>query len=360
MLNTTREILTKEKIEGLLLSSSANIAYLTNYFGFSDTEREAYLLITIKQNYLFTDGRYIQAVRHLQDVSLQEIRSDAPFTKLLKGLIQTQALKIIGIEEQDLRVKEYLAIKKLVTEIKPLSLRTLRMIKVPQEIDFIQKACEIADTAFATVLKKIREGMTEKEIGNLIAFEIKKQHAEISFRPIVAFNEHAAIPHHLTSERKLTAGSLILMDFGAQHKGYCSDMTRTIFFGTPTDEQKKVFQTVFTAQQKAVEYLNNELKDRKFGNASGADKISREYIQSQGYPTIPHSLGHGIGIQVHEAPTLSPKSKDELTEGMVFSIEPGIYLPEKYGVRIEDLFAIQNSTLVQLTKSSSKLHVVSD
>lgn len=397
-------LLTKNGIDALLISSTANIAYLTNYFGFSDTEREAYILITKKQNYLFTDGRYIEAVRRLQDFLLQEITSKLPFIKLLKALMQTHAFKTLGIEEQDLRVKEYLMIKKLPTAIKPLSLRALRMIKTSEEIELIKRACEIADTTYTTVLKTVKEGMTEKEIGNLIESEIKKQKADISFRPIVAFNEHAATPHHLTDDRKLTAGSIILMDFGAQYKGYYSDMTRTIFFGKPPEEQKNVYQVVLTAQEKAVEYLNHELRSMNYDDnfitysssersesrsnnetikqssnssrwsssreisrdsnnksvALNVDKVAREHIISQGYPTIPHSLGHGIGIQVHEAPTLSPTSKDELAEGMVFSIEPGIYLPGKFGVRIEDLFAIQNGTLVQLTKSPSKLHVVSD
>ncbi len=360
MLETTRELLKQEKIDGLLLSSSANIAYLTNYFGFSDTEREAYVLITEKQNYLFTDRRYTEAVRYLQDISLQEITSDTPFKKLLKDLLQTHSLKVIGIEEQDLRVKEYLAIKKLPVTIKPITLRTLRIKKTTEEIALIQKACNIGDKALVSVLKTIKEGMTEKEIGNLLEFEIKQQDAGTSFRPIVAFNEHAAIPHHLTSDRRLKKNDLILIDFGAQYKGYCSDMTRTVFFGNPTTAQEKVYQTVLTAQQQAVTYLQNELRNKDSGSAAHADKISREYIESQGYPTIPHSLGHGIGIQVHEAPTLSPKSKDDLTEGMVFSIEPGIYLPGKFGIRIEDLFAIQNKTVVQLTNSSSTLHVVNE
>ena len=141
---------------------------------------------------------------------------------------------------------------------------------------------------------------------------------------------------------------------GIKYENYCSDMTRTIFIGQPTDEQKKIYQTVLTSQELAIEQFNNETmkqKEIKQIHANEIDKVASDFITSRGFPSIPHSLGHGIGLEVHEAPHLSPKSKEILTNGMVFSIEPGIYLPDNMGVRIEDLFTIQNNELTQLTKS---------
>ena len=188
---------------------------------------------------------------------------------------------------------------------------------------------------------------------------IKKHGAELSFPSIVAFGKNSSVPHHQTGNTKLTERiKLILLDFGVKYENYCSDMTRTIFFGKPSEKQKKIFEVVLEAQQKAANFLGSAIKFGKKVSASEVDKAARDYIISKGYLTIPHSLGHGIGLEVHEHPSLSPRSKDTLKEGMVFSIEPGIYLPNFGGVRVEDLFVIQKNTLNQLTLSSKKLTVV--
>lgn len=147
-----------------------------------------------------------------------------------------------------------------------------------------------------------------------------------------------------------------MFDFGVKYNNYCSDMTRTIFFGKATAEQKKMYEIVLKAQQSAIQQYNNEaMKQSKFVYAKNLDNTARSYIIEHGYPSIPHGLGHGIGLELHEAPRLSPTSQEILFEGMVFSIEPGIYLPDRFGIRIEDLFAIENGKLIQLTKSSQKL-----
>lgn len=215
--------------------------------------------------------------------------------------------------------------------------------------------------------------MTEKEVARKMELYAKEKDADMSFPTIVAFGPHAAIPHHHTSDQRLKDHDCILLDFGVRYQEYCSDMTRTIFLGEPTDEQKNVYETVLAAQQKSVEYISKALAschseqseesrdpsaNRPLDNrphAAIADRVARKYIESQGFASIPHSLGHGIGLEVHEAPSLSPSSEDTLVDGMVFSIEPGIYLNGKFGVRIEDLFTIQNGKLCQLTHSSSTL-----
>lgn len=201
--------------------------------------------------------------------------------------------------------------------------------------------------------------MSEKEIALEMEMYIRKQGGMLSFPTIVAFRENSAVPHHMTNGKRLKSNDIVLLDFGIEIDNYCSDMTRTIFIGEPTAEQKKVYQTVIEAQEKAVSYLTSNLVPRLSNSqilkTSSVDKAARDYIVTRGYPSIPHSLGHGIGIEVHEAPTLSPRSEETFSNGMVFSIEPGIYLPGKFGVRIEDLFAIQNGNLLQLTNAPKNL-----
>ncbi|MDP3733126.1 MAG: M24 family metallopeptidase, partial [Candidatus Daviesbacteria bacterium] len=206
------------------------------------------------------------------------------------------------------------------------------------------------DLAFDFILKKIQSGITEKEIAKELENFIKYKGAVISFPSIVAFGKNSSVPHHQTGDKRLTINDkLILLDFGVKINGYCSDMTRTIFFGKPSGKQRKIYETVLEAQKRAVDFVNKQIKNGKIIKAKEVDQVAREYIKSKGFFDIPHSLGHGIGLEVHEHPNLSPKSKDILKEGMVFSIEPGIYIQGEGGVRIEDLFVLEKGVLRKLT-----------
>ena len=191
-----------------------------------------------------------------------------------------------------------------------------------------------------------------------LEFFIRKTGAKISFEPIVAFGKNTAIPHHHTGDSKLEKDQFVLLDFGVKYQDYCSDMTRTVFFGSPTKEHQKIYQIVLDAQKAAVDFIKKNLKQNQEIKAQDVDKIAREYIISKGYPIIPHSLGHGIGLQVHERPFLSPKSQDILKPGMIFSIEPGIYIPEFGGVRIEDLYLLDYNALHKLTNSSHEFRSI--
>lgn len=365
-----RSLLKEKKIYSMFLSSPLSISYYTGFSGFALEEREGYALVTQKHSYIITSKLYEGAVQSLGNQTIAIIYSSShPFSKVITEIITQEKLHSFGVEANDLTLAEYTSCKKL-CKIVPLSIKHLRVKKTKEEIQAIQKACQIADKACEKMHKQIRSGMSEKEIARLLKRAIEDQGAEISFRPIVAFGKNAAIPHHLTSEKTLKANDLILIDFGAKVDGYCSDMTRTFFFGKPTDEQKKVYNAVLNAQRKAIDYVYNRLihytssslkkeipsrrslLTKKEIKANTVDKVARDYIISQGFPTIPHSLGHGIGLEVHEPPHIGPNSEDVLTEAMVFSIEPGIYLPNKFGVRIEDLFTIQDGKLLQLTKAS--------
>ncbi len=352
----TKKLLTDNSLDAALISSVADIIYLTNFSYFTDTEREAFLLITKDQQYICTDGRYSHAVKkYLKNFILLEITSQKSFEYHLNQIIQQYKILSFGIATNNITVSEHKKISPLIKNIKHFDLSALRIKKDHQEIASIQQACELADLAFTYICGKIKPGMTEKTVAFELETYIRKANYDISFPTIVAFGENAAIPHHHTGSRALNKNEPLLIDFGVKLDNYCSDMTRTIFLGKATNEQKKAYHTVLSAQQKAINSLNHNLKNNLETNASDIDKISREYILEQGYPNIPHSLGHGIGLQVHESPGLSPKSKDILKNNIVFSIEPGIYLPDKFGIRIEDLFVIQNNSLHQLTNSPKNL-----
>jgi len=344
----------KQALDGTLISSVPDIIYLTGFSSFSLYEREAFLLVTKKNQYIFTDGRYTHAVKTQVDhFQLIEIGATTPFIKQLEKIIKEEAIEKLGTDNHNLTAFEFERIKKTVKETKHFSPSEIRICKTIDEITKIKQACALGDKAFSYILKKLKPSMTEKEIAFTLEHFMRKNGADPSFDTIVAFGENAAVPHHKISNRKLKTRDLILLDFGIKHENYCSDMTRTIFLGKPTPEQKKVYETVHEAQQKAIETLKSSLA--KPIQATLVDQAARDYIISQRYPSIPHSLGHGIGLEVHEDPTLGPNSEAFLQEGMVFSIEPGIYLPDNFGVRIEDLFAIQNNKLIQLTQSPSHL-----
>lgn len=347
-----RTLIKKQDLDALLISSSSTLTYLTNYSGFSTEEREAFLLVTKHNQYVITDGRYSEAViEKIPHFQLIEISSNRSLQNILKNLAQTEKVKQLGIEEKNITYFEYKQLTKHFDNIYHYSdiINSLLVIKEPEEIVAIEKACKLGDKAFKFILTKIKKGVSEKELAFELELFIKKKGADISFKPIVAFGKNSSIPHHQTGNEQLTMNNVILLDFGVKLNNYCSDMTRTIFFGSANAEFKKMYQTVLDAQKLAIEQLTNETM------ASRIDKIAREYIISQNYPTIPHSLGHGIGIEVHEAPRLSPTSKDIFKPGMVFSIEPGIYLRGVGGMRIEDLVVLEKKSPRLLTHAKREL-----
>lgn len=351
-----RDRFLKEKIDAVLISSVANITYLTDYSNFSKEERESYIFIGKDFAYIITDARYSETIkRDVTHLKLFERGNSKSTESLFKK--HKKDIKVLGIEEDNLTVAEHKKIKKHFKKFRHFNLT--RSIKDQREIEKIEKACQLGDKIFKHILGFIKEGVTEKELAFELEYFIKKRGADLSFTPIVAFGKNSSIPHHHTGDKRLTINDkLILLDFGVKRENYCSDMTRIIFFGKPTAKQKNIYKTVLEAQLKAVEFLNNKIKKGEEVKTSEADKIARDYIISKGYPSIPHSLGHGIGLQVHEHPSLSPKSKEILKLGMVFSIEPGIYIPDFGGVRIEDLFVLEKDGLRQLTTSAKDLTVL--
>ncbi|TSC87537.1 MAG: Uncharacterized protein G01um10147_515 [Microgenomates group bacterium Gr01-1014_7] len=355
--------LAEENLDAVLVSSVSNITYFTGYSNFSKDEREAYLIISKDFQYVITDGRYTEAVK----------KQISHFRVAERSLFKDLKIVRLGVEENSLTVSEHKFFKKYFKKIKKFNVS--RSIKSGDEIKKIEDAAKLGDRAFEFVLKKIKEGISEKELAFEIELYIKKNGGDLSFPIIVAFGKNSSVPHHQTGETKLgpstpfgrsgRGGQIILLDFGVKVDEYCSDMTRTVFFGKATEKQRKIYQTVLESQKRTVDFINESIKNGKQVQAKDVDKVARNYIISRGFPSIPHSLGHGVGLEIHEHPHLSPKSKEELKEGMVFSIEPGIYIPgfgsprstrvEAGGVRIEDLFVYQRQGLKQTTNSPKEI-----
>jgi Xaa-Pro aminopeptidase len=338
-----------KNFDAILVSATANIIYLTGFAGFSEHEREAYLLITKTKNYIFTDGRYTEVARKIKDFKLIEISSGRKFIDSLKEIVIKERINKMAIDENDIKVSEVLEIKKAVKICSDENLiEELRKTKDRAEIENIKKACKLGDLTFKNILTEIKAGITEKDIAQAIEIFILKHGAQISFKPIVAFGTNSSSPHHVSSNKKLKKNEIVLLDFGVKINSYCSDMTRAIFFGKASLQQKKIYQTVLEAQTKAIQSLKSSI-------GSETDGIARNYIQNAGFPAIPHSLGHGIGLEVHEKPSLSPNSKNILTNNMVFSVEPGIYIPGFGGVRIEDLVLVTQKGPKIITRANREI-----
>ncbi len=359
-----KETLKKEKLDAVFLSNASNITYLSGYSNFSKDEREAYIFLGPDFGYIITDGRYSEAIKkEVPHLKLFERGGGKSTEELFKK--HKSKIKSLGIEEDNLTVSEHKVIKKHFKNIKHIGFSNLRSIKDKEEVEKIKKACEIGDLAFKYILKKLKVGVSEKEIAQILKRFIEGNNAEISFPAIVAFGKNSSVPHHQTGKTILgpesssgREGLIILLDFGVKWENYCSDMTRTVFFGEPSSKQKEIYNIVLEAQKKAIDYINSQIKLGKKIKTEDADKTARDYIIKKGYPSIPHSLGHGIGLEVHEQPYISIKSKEELKKGMVFSIEPGIYIENFGGVRIEDLYILGKDRLEQITNSSKELVII--
>ncbi|WP_461863235.1 M24 family metallopeptidase [Thermococcus sp.] len=233
-------------------------------------------------------------------------------------------------------------------------LSELRVIKSEKEIRLLKKAAEIVDKVFYTLLEEKIEGRSEKELAAWIEYLIKSLGADgVSFEPIVASGPNGANPHHRPSDRKITHGDVVVLDYGARYQGYCSDITRTVVIGKPPELALEVYDVVKEAQENAFQTVREGMA------AMEVDRAAREYIAKAGYGEyFAHRTGHGLGLDVHEEPYISPGNSTLLREGMVFTIEPGVYLPRKFGVRIEDDVLVKDGQGVRLTEAKRELVIL--
>lgn len=325
-----RKSLSDASLDAALITSGVNIRY---YSGF--TSSDGVFLVTHKGAYLITDFRYtIQA--NAQTKGLCEVVESA-FTEQfsrIQGFLAADGCKRAAFEEGAMTVGDFRDYERMPLEWVAFgdSISMPRLIKSAEEIESIQKAQSIADQSFLEWLGRIGAGMTELEAAAELNYVCAKNGSEAaSFDPIVAGGPNGAMPHAVPGARRLQKGDLVVTDFGCVIDGYHSDMTRTFALGAIDGESKEIYEIVKTAQQMALDALTNGVEGKAL------DAVAREYIASKGYGAqFGHGLGHGFGLLIHEPPRASVSSADTLTAGMTITVEPGIYVEGKCGVRIED------------------------
>ena len=344
-----RNKMSSSDLQGLIISNQVNIKYLTNI------DAEGILLLTRKENIYITDGRYIEHVHStltlfdeiivydIHDVSKDDYENFFMFCEN------------VGFEEHYVTYAQY---KEFVRKYKIHNLvetekmiEKQRMIKDEDEVHNIQKACEITDNCFSYILTYIKPGMTEKQIADEIEEYYKQRIDGLSFETIVASGENSSMPHAVPTDRKIQEKDIITIDMGCKVNGYCSDMTRTFFVGEVPEEVKKVYDLVLKNQVQTQE----EFKDG--ANTRLLSKMVENDFKLNGYDLI-HSLGHGVGMEIHEPPYINSKSDVQLKENMIVTNEPGIYIPGKFGVRIEDTVQITKFGCISLTKSEKNYIVI--
>lgn len=341
--------------DALLVTNPVNIRYLTGFVGVAPEERESYVLRTEDTTYLFTNALYVEHAKTLKDVIVIPISRENPLSRELHALTTKRKIHKLGFEDDNLTVAEYTKLKETLTGITLVPTRnhieTERMIKRKDEIEHIRLAANITDLCFRYITKRIRPGITEARLAWEIESYFKVKAGDNAFSPIVAFNEHSSQPHYEShGNSPLRKGSLILLDFGAKVRGYCADMTRVVFLGTPKPEWVKAYETVLAANEQAIDLLKNDVR-----HGATLDAAAKEIIAEADYPVYPHSLGHAVGLAIHETPRLSVTKDAELKPGMAITIEPGIYIEGSYGIRIEDLVLIKNNDIELLSRSDKQL-----
>lgn len=327
-----RARLAAANVDGLLVSALPNIRYLTGFSGSS-----ALLFVTAREIYFVTDFRYeTQVESEVGDFAHVRIEGASLWIGLWEILQRIVALDTVGFESAHLLHRDF---QRLLTEGARYQWRPqdglvekLRESKDSDEVALIEHAGGIATRALAATLPKIRAGVNELEIAGVLEKALRSEGCEeFPFPTIVASGPRAALPHARPTSRAVSKGDLVLLDFGAQYRGYCSDITRTVVVGKATDEQRHIYGIVREANETAAG------KVRAGMSGQDADALARSYIEAQGFgKAFGHSLGHGLGLEVHEAPRLAKTAEAALSEGAVVTIEPGIYRPGWGGIRIED------------------------
>ncbi|MDD3346403.1 Xaa-Pro peptidase family protein [Oscillibacter sp.] len=342
-------------LDALLLTGEANRFYAS---GFHSAGGDGAALITEKNAYYFTDSRYTEAARRqIQGAELREIGHGRGYAELVSEVVSQQQIGRMGFEDGCMTVREYEHYHKvLLCDLTPATelLMRLRSVKDAGELEAMTAAQRIAERALADILEEIRPGVTEKELaGRLQYLMLHYGASDMSFDPIVVSGPNGSLPHGVPSERPIGQGEFVTMDFGCVYHGYCSDMTRTVAVGYATEEMEKVYQTVLCAQQAGIHAARAGVTGRE------VDGAARAVIDAAGYGAFfGHSFGHGVGVEIHEAPNASPMNEKPLPAGAVISAEPGVYLPGKLGVRIEDVIVLTEDGCRNLTKAPKDLLIL--
>ncbi|MCF6150613.1 MAG: aminopeptidase P family protein [Candidatus Kuenenia sp.] len=348
-LGEIKKNLEREGAEGFLVTNEINIRYISGFTG-----SDSVLLLTPGNDYLFTDFRYVeQAQQDNPKIKIVEKK-----TSLLNSIcekIKKLKIKKLLVESFYISIDQFNEIKQKVNNIHMIATKGIienyRKQKTKDELKKIQKAIEIAEKAYASIQNKIKYGVTEKDIADILEYELRILGAEkSSFDIICAVGKHASKPHAHPATTRVQRGDTVLIDWGSRFQYYNSDLTRLKTMDKISSKFRKIYQIVLDAQSLAIDCIRPGIKAKKI------DAVARNYIKKKGFGEFfGHGLGHGIGQEVHEGPYINKKNNEILKEGMVFTVEPGIYIPEWGGVRIEDLVLVTQTGCEVLSKLPKKL-----
>jgi len=343
-LEKVREVMKKHRLDGLLLTTIDNVRWLSGFTGSTGT-----VFLSGGRAYFLTDSRYtIQASEETRGFVVKE------FSNILEGITKIAKrfmIERLGFERRGILYQEYVNLRSALRNTKLVSLgvdlEEIRARKDKAEIGFLSQAIRIASRSFRQISEEIVPGASEKDLALELGISLRRNGSgTLPFEVIVASGPHAALPHARATNRRIRRGECVIVDFGASWKGYHSDTTRTFIAGKPSRKAISVYQAVKSAHDRAIEGIRPGM------SAKEADGIARSYLREKGLGKFfRHGLGHGIGLNIHEAPLISPQSDSEIEEGTVVTVEPGVYIPGWGGVRIEDMVLVRGSGCEVLTSS---------
>lgn len=359
-LNRLRQQVFTQSQSAMIIFSDINITYLSGFTGHAAT-----LVFTEHNNYLLTDYRYVeQAEKQATEFTvICRDRANQSLASLIAELLLKDNCQQVNFESDHISVEQWQQIQAEIQQQANISefigktgiVETFRMVKSQDEIDSIRQAAQIADQALANILPLVKEGISERELSNELEYQMAKLGSEeLSFATILLFGARAAMPHGIPSASvKLKRGDFILVDFGAVVNGYRSDMTRTFIFGEADEKQKSIYQTVKDSQQAALDAIKEGIEGKALQKIADDILIASEYGKYRG-----EGLGHGVGLQLHEWPFIGPHCDYKMELGCVFTVEPGIYIPDWGGVRIEDDVVLTENGLEILNESPKELIIL--
>ena len=347
------ELLAGAEVDVMLVGELINVRYLTGYTGTNGVA-----LIGARTRTFITDFRYMTQAAEEVDPSFNRVKASLDLLDALPDALPERGLRV-GFEEEHTSVARHRRLLELLgdrAELVPVKglVERLRAVKEPDEVERIRVATRLADAAFERLLRDGLVGRTEREIAIALEHDMRERGAErASFETIVAAGGHGALPHATPRDEPVRQGDLVVIDWGAQYDGYCSDCTRTVAAGEPGDQARAIYDLVLEAQLSGLEAVKAGRSGRD------TDAQARAVIDAAGEGEyFGHGLGHGVGLDIHEGPRLSQRSEDELIAGNVVTVEPGVYIPGRFGIRVEDLVLVTDDGCEILTSVSKRLLVV--
>ena len=347
-MNGIKDILKDYGVNAALVITASNTFYLSGY-----ESTNCRILITNDKDYFFTDMRYLEEAKNAIGDRFEVLLGGV---EEIKGIVDDLGVKALGVEE-NVSYGEYRSLEELFKGVEFVAVdeafSKIRAIKTEREISLIKTAQSVTETAFNEILPFIKEGVTEIEIAARLEYIMLKNGCELAFDSIVAFGENGSKPHAHRSERKLRRGEFVTMDFGAKYKGYCSDMTRTVALGAVDERKARAYNAVLEANKLAEKAI-------KIGEkCCDIDAVARNYLAKFSLDKFfSHSLGHSVGVDIHEMPAFSPRCDEVLKEGMIITVEPGVYLEGDFGLRIEDMALVTKNGAEILTHAVKNLIVL--